>query len=65
MAGNAAAESIRKYDQGGAIHIFTREKMPFYYVPALPEYVAGEKQANNIIIHNAAWYEEQNIDLLV
>ena len=63
VAGNAAAESIRQYDQGGAIHIFTREKMPFYYVPALPEYVAGEKQANNIIIHNAAWYREQNIDL--
>jgi nitrite reductase (NADH) large subunit len=63
VAGNAAAEGIRQYDQGGAIHIFTREKMPFYYVPALPEYVAGEKQANNIIIHNSAWYEEQNIDL--
>lgn len=63
VAGNAAAESIRKYDQGGDIHIFTREKVPFYYVPALPEYVAGAKQKNNIIIHEASWYEKQKIDL--
>jgi nitrite reductase (NADH) large subunit len=63
VAGNAAAESIRTYDQDGNIHIFTRGKAPFYYVPALPDYVAGEKQANNIIIHDASWYDKQKIAL--
>lgn len=63
VAGNAAAESIRKYDKNGIIHMFSREKVPFYYVPALPDFVAGEKPAHKIIIHNASWYEQQNIEL--
>ena len=32
VAGNAAAEAIRKHDQNGAISIFAREEYPFYYV---------------------------------
>jgi nitrite reductase (NADH) large subunit len=63
VAGNAAAESIRKYDRQGSIHIFTRGKTPFYYVPALPEYVAGEKPLPKIIIHDASWYDQQKITL--
>ena len=43
VAGNAAAEAIRKHDQNGAISIFAREEYPFYYVPGLPAFIAGEK----------------------
>jgi nitrite reductase (NADH) large subunit len=63
VAGNAAAESIRKHDREGVIHIFTREEVPFYYVPALPDFVAGEKEADKIIIHKASWYDERKIEL--
>ncbi|MDI6812489.1 MAG: FAD-dependent oxidoreductase [Deltaproteobacteria bacterium] len=63
VAGNAAAESIRRHDREGVIHIFTREHVPFYYVPALPDYVAGEKEADKIIIHKASWYDEHKIEL--
>lgn len=63
VAGNAAAENIRKYDAAGKIAIFSKEDRPFYYVPALPEYVAGDKQADKIIIHPQSWYEQQRIDL--
>uniref|UniRef100_A0A7C3WKM3 NAD(P)/FAD-dependent oxidoreductase n=1 Tax=Desulfobacca acetoxidans TaxID=60893 RepID=A0A7C3WKM3_9BACT len=62
-AGNAAAESIRRYDQEGVIRIFSRENLPFYYVPALPEYVAGEKELKDIILHDRPWYEQHKIDL--
>ncbi len=62
-AGNAAAESIRKYDPDGPLHIFSRENVPFYYVPALPEYVAGEKDLSKIIIHDRPWYAQHRIDL--
>jgi nitrite reductase (NADH) large subunit len=62
-AGNAAAEALRKYDQGGVIHIFSREKYPFYYVPALPDYLAGEKQLNRFTLHQIDWYEKNRIDL--
>lgn len=62
-AGNAAAEAIRKFDPTGPVHIFTRDKVPFYYVPALPEYVAREKDLKNIIIHDLPWYRQHRIDL--
>jgi nitrite reductase (NADH) large subunit len=63
IAANTAAENIRKNDQNGAIIMFTREKYFFYYLPALPEYLAGEKQLQNITLHNEAWYKQNNITL--
>jgi nitrite reductase (NADH) large subunit len=63
VAGNAAAENIRKFDPEGKIAIFSREDRPFYYVPALPEYLAGDKQADQIIIHPQNWYDQHRIDL--
>jgi nitrite reductase (NADH) large subunit len=63
VAGNAAAENIRKHDQEGKIVVFSRESRPFYYVPALPEYLAGEKAADQIIIHRRDWYDQHRIDL--
>jgi nitrite reductase (NADH) large subunit len=62
-AGNAAAESIRRLDPEGKIGIFTREKHFFYYRPALPDYLTGEKQLKDFTIHPAAWYERNGIDL--
>uniref|UniRef100_A0A7C3V573 NAD(P)/FAD-dependent oxidoreductase n=1 Tax=Desulfobacca acetoxidans TaxID=60893 RepID=A0A7C3V573_9BACT len=62
-AGNAAAEAIRKYDQDGPIHIFSREKYPFYYVPALPEYLAGEREIHQFTLHDLDWYRKNRIDL--
>lgn len=63
VAGNAAAESIRKHDKAGKIIIFSREKHPFYYVPAIPEFLAGEKDIKRMIIHGLDWYEKNQIDL--
>jgi nitrite reductase (NADH) large subunit len=63
VAGNAAAENIRKYDPAGKIVIFSREARPFYYVPALPEYLAGAKSADQAIIHTQKWYDQNRIDL--
>jgi nitrite reductase (NADH) large subunit len=62
-AGNAAAAAIRKYDQEGRIHIFCKESYPFYYVPALPEYLAGEKEFQQFTIHDLGWYEKNQLDL--
>ena len=63
VAGNAAAENIRKYDPEGKIVIFSQESRPFYYVPALPEYLAGEKAADQITLHQQSWYDQRHIDL--
>jgi nitrite reductase (NADH) large subunit len=63
VAGNAAAENIRKYDPEGKILIFSQEPRPFYYVPALPEYLAGEKAADQITLHPQSWYDQRRIEL--
>ncbi|OGR24019.1 MAG: hypothetical protein A2139_04240 [Desulfobacca sp. RBG_16_60_12] len=63
VAGNTAAEHIRKHDPEGKIAVFSRESRPFTYVPALPEYLAGAKAADQIIIHPQSWYDRHGIDL--
>jgi nitrite reductase (NADH) large subunit len=62
VAANAGAENIRKFDPHGKITMFSKEDRPFYYVPALPEYLAGDNQADQIIIHPQGWYEQHRID---
>jgi len=37
VAGNSAAETIRRIDPAGKILMFSKEKNYFYYTPALPE----------------------------
>ena len=63
IAANTAAENIRAIDTAGDIAIFTKEKVPFYYVPALPEYLAGEKTLAGITLHNVQWYADKKIQL--
>jgi nitrite reductase (NADH) large subunit len=63
VAGNSAAESIRKIDSQGNILMFSKEKYYFYYVPALPEYLAGRKQVKDFTIHNEKWYDQNRIEL--
>ncbi len=65
VAANSAAESIRRIDQQGKIIMFTKEKYCFYYLPALPEYLAGEKNLGGITIHNEQWYRENNTELFL
>ena len=63
IAANTAAENIRANDREGKIIMFSKEKYYFYYIPALPEYLSGEKQVQNITLHNDAWYRKNNIDI--
>jgi nitrite reductase (NADH) large subunit len=62
-AGNAAAETIRKIDPEAEIRMFTKERHPYYYRPALPEYLAGEKTVKGFTLHDSAWYEKNRIEL--
>jgi nitrite reductase (NADH) large subunit len=62
-AGNLSAQTIRKHDREGAILMFTKEKYPFYYIPGLPEYLAGERPLSRLIIHDENWYRDNRIEL--
>jgi len=63
IAANSAAETIRKADQKCDITMFSKEKVPFYYIPALPEFLSGDKDINDITIHNEQWYKDNGIVL--
>jgi len=62
VAGNSAAEMIRRLDTDGAIRIFTKSRYPFYYTPALPEYLAGEKELSGFTLHDFSWYEKNRVE---
>ena len=62
-AGNSAAETIRKLEPDAEIRMFTREGAYYYYRPALPEYLAGEKTLKGFTLHDGAWYEKNRIDV--
>ncbi len=63
VAANSAAEAIRQVDKTGSITMLSRSRHYFYYVPALPEYLAGEKSLKDFTLHDADWYDRNGIDL--
>lgn len=63
VAANSAAEAIRQIDKTGTITMLSRSRHYFYYVPALPEYLAGEKTVRDFTLHDEAWYKKNGIDL--
>ena len=62
-AGNAAAETIRKLEPESEIRMFTREDRFYYYRPALPEYLAGDKNLKGFTLHDGDWYEKNRIEV--
>jgi nitrite reductase (NADH) large subunit len=63
VAANSAAEAIRKTDGAGSVTMLSRSRHYFYYVPALPEYLAGEKAVKDFTLHDRSWFERNAIDL--
>jgi len=63
VAGNSAAENIRKVDPQGNIFVFSKDRYYFYYTPALPEYLAEEKKIKDFTLHGEAWYSKNRIKL--
>ena len=64
-AGNAAAETIRKLDPAAEIRMLSKERHFYYYRPALPEYLAGEKALRNFTLHDDTWYGKNRIEVLL
>jgi nitrite reductase (NADH) large subunit len=62
VAANSAAEAIRQRDGDGSIVMLSRSRHNYYYVPALPEYLAGEKTISSFTLHDDAWYEKHDIE---
>jgi nitrite reductase (NADH) large subunit len=57
------AETVRKEDKESAITIISDESYPFYSRPRLIEVLSGKTPANQVVIHDAGWYEKNSIEL--
>jgi len=65
VAGTTAAINIRKIDHEGEITILSDEAYPFYSRIRLMEYISGDVNESGLVIYKDAWYEKNNIKLLL
>jgi len=65
VAGTTAAINIRKIDHEGEITILSDEAYPFYSRIRLMEYISGDADESGLVIYKDAWYENNNIKLLL
>lgn len=65
VAGTTAAINIRKIDHEGEINILSDEAYPFYSRIRLMEYISGDADESSLVIYKDAWYEKNNIKLLL
>jgi len=63
VAGTTAAENIRELDGDGKIDILTDESTLFYTRIRLPDYIAGEVEKEELILHKPQWYQERGIEV--
>lgn len=65
VAGTTAAANIRKIDSEGEISILSDEGYPFYSRIRLIDFLCGETDKKGLLLHKDAWYEKNNIKLLL
>jgi NAD(P)H-nitrite reductase large subunit len=64
VAGTTAAETLRKNDPNCSIHLLTNEPHPLYNRVSLPRFLQGKLQEQKVMIHDFAWHEQRNIQLI-
>ncbi len=60
---SAVKEILKNRDEDDQITVITKEDYPFYYRPRLIEYLSGEVDEKEILIHDKEWFEKNDIDL--
>ncbi|MHA1718837.1 MAG: NAD(P)/FAD-dependent oxidoreductase [Promethearchaeota archaeon] len=63
IAGQTAAEEIRKYSKENEIIIVSREPYHYYSRISLPAYLVGEKSLNDLILRTNDWYKNRDIQV--
>ena len=64
VAGQTAAETLRKNDAEIEITMISRENHPYYPRIFLPDYVANEKELPEIYMRTLDWYDANNINFI-
>lgn len=64
-AGLSAAKAIRERDKTGSVIMISNEAYPTYNRPMLTKFMVAELDAKEILVEPEAWYQENNIHLLL
>lgn len=64
-AGLSAAKAIRERDKTGSVIMISNEAYPTYNRPMLTKSMVAELDAKEILVEPEAWYQENNIHLLI
>jgi nitrite reductase [NAD(P)H] large subunit len=65
IAGQTAADYLRKKDTNAEITIIAKEPYPYYSRIWLPSYITGEKSLEKLILRKEKWYQDHNIKLML
>jgi 3-phenylpropionate/trans-cinnamate dioxygenase ferredoxin reductase component len=66
LTGAAATEGIREIDKEGSILLVGKEQdLPYDRPPLTKKLWFGQKKVEDIVLHNAAYYAEKNINLVL
>jgi NAD(P)H-nitrite reductase large subunit len=63
IAGASAAEEIRDNDPSGQITVLTDEPVPLYNRVATKDLAKGDKDREDLMMHDREFYEKRDIDL--
>ena len=63
IAGQTAAEELRKLDSEASIVMIAAERHPLYNRVALPRYLRGQVRREKVFMRTAEDYERQNLDI--
>ena len=61
VAGMTVAQNLRRYKEDFEIHTYTDEDYGYYSRVWLPQLISEKKTADSIIMRDAIWYAEKNI----
>ena len=65
VAGQTAAEYIRKEQPNAEILMISREPYTYYSRIFLPHYISNERPLEKVIMRDEEWYNKNNISLLL
>jgi NAD(P)H-nitrite reductase large subunit len=65
IAGATAAETLREEDEEAEITVITDEPEPLYNRINIKEFAKGKMAEDFIQIHEASWYDERDIELML
>src|SRR5260370_34159470 len=63
IAGQTAAEELRKLDAEASIVMIAAERHPLYNRVALPRYLRGQVRREKVFMRTVEDYEKQNLDI--